>query len=1020
MKTKLWPTAKALLVLTMLTVFPSVLCASDDYSISGATTVYDFSSASDADAYEVYPNSAKDGVAISDGVLTTNATHEYKIIFPSTTPITDNYMVSVDMKNGEGKVSAGLYLQASNATDAEACITSYEVHVEKEAGSNTYSVGLHGFQTSHGYDGTLKWSDPVTITDEWATLKVVMKDGMFHVFFGNMETPVIEVNRTVAWSGDMGIRSYYQEGRFDNFTIQSDEYKADRYSVSGEKVVFDFSSAADANYINIYPATGKNGVTIADGVLQTDADQEYKIMFPSENPITDNYMVSVDMKCGSSLSAGLYLQASDISDAEARLTSYEVHVEYNAGSGGYVIGLHGFQSSHGYDGTLIWSDPVIITDEWMTLKVVMKDGMFYVFLGDMETPVFSVHRTAVWTGIMGIRNYHSEGTFDNFTIQSAEYKKKQAKEGYEVAGDIVVYDFSSSADADAYKVYSPEGKDGVTISDGVLHTDANQEYKIMFPSENPITDNYMVSVDMKCGSSLSAGLYLQASDISDAEARLTSYEVHVEYNAGSGGYVIGLHGFQSSHGYDGTLIWSDPVIITDEWMTLKVVMKDGMFYVFLGDMETPVFSVHRTAVWTGIMGIRNYHSEGTFDNFTIQSAEYKKKAKETYEVAGETVVYDFSSDPKAFEVYPSASAASVTVADGVLSVSDDQQYKVIFPSTTPLKDEFMASVDLKGGSTAVAGGLYLFIDDPREGGDFLNAYNVFVSHEDGTNSYQPTLYAFRSDAGYNGTLATGSAYTSSDEWVTLKVVVKNGTLYAFLGDQTDPCITYTLSEELSGNIGLRSYYNHSVFDNLTIQSLQYKNAMKTFDVTIGSTGYATFYDSSSAYRLPEGVTASTYTYSTADGLHTPTADAVIIAADQGVVLKAEPGSYQLVSTSAIIARDEASMLFGSDEAVTTTGDAKKFYRLSLDAENTEGSIGFYWGAENGSAFTNAAHKAYLAIPEDLLAADAKAFLLNGTTGINEEIVVKDNEQAPIFNLQGQRVGNGYSGIVIINGKKARK
>ena len=136
MKTKLWPTAKALLVLTMLTVFPSVLCASDDYSISGATTVYDFSSASDADAYEVYPNSAKDGVAISDGVLTTNATHEYKIIFPSTTPITDNYMVSVDMKNGEGKVSAGLYLQASNATDAEACITSYEVHVEKEAGSN--------------------------------------------------------------------------------------------------------------------------------------------------------------------------------------------------------------------------------------------------------------------------------------------------------------------------------------------------------------------------------------------------------------------------------------------------------------------------------------------------------------------------------------------------------------------------------------------------------------------------------------------------------------------------------------------------------------------------------------------------------------------------------------------------------------------------------------------------------------------------------------------------------------------
>lgn len=266
---------------------------------------------------------------------------------------------------------------------------------------------------------------------------------------------------------------------------------------------------------------------------------------------------------------------------------------------------------------------------------------------------------------------------------------------------------------------------------------------------------------------------------------------------------------------------------------------------------------------------------------------------------------------------------------------------------------------------------------------------------------------------------------SAGDWVHVQVGINGKHIYFVANDKVVYYAPHTYSSTFwqANNrtylytIGEKSQYRHIQLANVSDLS----DAVKTVDVTIGETGYATFYYGDRAYRVPDGVGAATYAYNKEEGLYMPSSELTVVAANQGVVLEASPGTYQFTSTLMTAAdRDEDSMLFGSDEAAITIGDGKKFYRLSLNAEETEGSIGFYWGAEDGAAFTNTAHKAYLAIPEELLTADAKVFLLNGTSDISKTLRLGKEGSTTFYNLQGQRINNDRHGIVIVKGKKVIK
>ncbi|MBP1541851.1 MAG: hypothetical protein ILA25_06745, partial [Prevotella sp.] len=107
-----------------------------------------------------------------------------------------------------------------------------------------------------------------------------------------------------------------------------------------------------------------------------------------------------------------------------------------------------------------------------------------------------------------------------------------------------------------------------------------------------------------------------------------------------------------------------------------------------------------------------------------------------------------------------------------------------------------------------------------------------------------------------------------------------------------------------------------------------------------------------------------------------------------------------------------NLLLGTEEEATTTSEivSAKFYKLS----NGSNGIGFYWAIDGGAAFTNAANKAYLALPGYV---SARYFSLDGMTTIHE-VEKADDRNTSWYTLQGVAIAKPVCrGIYINKGKK---
>ena len=197
-------------------------------------------------------------------------------------------------------------------------------------------------------------------------------------------------------------------------------------------------------------------------------------------------------------------------------------------------------------------------------------------------------------------------------------------------------------------------------------------------------------------------------------------------------------------------------------------------------------------------------------------------------------------------------------------------------------------------------------------------------------------------------------------------------------------------------------------------------------IKIGKTGYSTFYYSTNDAKLPEGLTAYTYSIKQ-DGDVTKLVSTHqfnagdIIPANCAVVVKGKPGDYSIDLLEPTSTEKYENVLKGTNYAKVIENDAtKRYYMLSLD--NKGENVGFYWGAADGGAFTNKAHGAYLAI-EKSANGKVTSFVLNPegecATGITS--VKTDSKMASaIYDLSGRRTVNPSHGFYIINGKKYLK
>ena len=197
-------------------------------------------------------------------------------------------------------------------------------------------------------------------------------------------------------------------------------------------------------------------------------------------------------------------------------------------------------------------------------------------------------------------------------------------------------------------------------------------------------------------------------------------------------------------------------------------------------------------------------------------------------------------------------------------------------------------------------------------------------------------------------------------------------------------------------------------------------------IKIGKTGYSTFYYSTNDAKLPEGLTAYTYSIKQDGDVMKLVSSHQFNAGDTipancAVVVKGKPGDYSIDLLEPTSTEKYENVLKGTNYAKVIDNDAnKQYYMLSLD--NNGKNVGFYWGAADGGAFTNKAHGAYLAI-EKSANGKVTSFVLNPegecATGITS--VKTDSKMASaIYDLSGRRTVNPSHGFYIINGKKYLK
>ena len=179
--------------------------------------------------------------------------------------------------------------------------------------------------------------------------------------------------------------------------------------------------------------------------------------------------------------------------------------------------------------------------------------------------------------------------------------------------------------------------------------------------------------------------------------------------------------------------------------------------------------------------------------------------------------------------------------------------------------------------------------------------------------------------------------------------------------------------------------------------------------------YATYYHDF-GYMMPEGVKGGVVTDAKVEGtlvVDYKYGSGSVVPAKSALLLNGAKNDYEVALKLEETSEDVNLLKGTSDESQTTSDEVgAKFYKLAND---TDKGIGFYWGADNGAAFTNSANKAYLAVAGE--ASAAKGFALGGVdTGI-KEVTEVGKMAGKIYNLQGMQQKGLQKGICIVNGKK---
>lgn len=352
----------------------------------------------------------------------------------------------------------------------------------------------------------------------------------------------------------------------------------------------------------------------------------------------------------------------------------------------------------------------------------------------------------------------------------------------------------------------------------------------------------------------------------------------------------------------------------------------------------------------------------------------------------------------------------------------------------PAQTTTLKAIALKGDLVSqVAEAVYTYRAPSDNDGTFAKPYTVeeFVELVELVKP-QPTqdvwvkgtILGFMENGGYNPNPSsnenTNVCIGTTDGRVYMGVKLEKGSIFRELGLNkkvgTELMVKGKYTEDYFLKPGMKNEPTYLYIADPT-QALASINVKTT-------EGYATYYNDKLGVTIPEGIDAKcgvitdvnngalTIDYRYAAGAEILAGNAVLVKAGKAMQIPLIVSKH----TSNVIAEN---MLKGQATTGEFTADPDyKYYKLAYNNFNTKEGLGFYFGAENGGAFTVPAGMAYLAVPRSMA---VKCFLLDGSaTGI-EGIEAGQTAEAvkTVYTLDGRKVEAQKlpKGIYIVNGKK---
>ena len=250
-------------------------------------------------------------------------------------------------------------------------------------------------------------------------------------------------------------------------------------------------------------------------------------------------------------------------------------------------------------------------------------------------------------------------------------------------------------------------------------------------------------------------------------------------------------------------------------------------------------------------------------------------------------------------------------------------------------------------------------------------------------------------------------------WTKGIEVDKDASAYSTMTILPNGEVGFLYEDDYSTSQGASGGTANIVYVPLTVEELT-NNAYKLpANLTIGTTGYATFF-APYAVNIPEGITAkyvNTEENAESTGVLKYTELQSVIPANTAVVLKGEPGDYEFTTAYGTANVTANNALFGY-AVKTPVADKTGIYALA----NKHERVAFYPFV--GSNY--AAGKAYLNVNKLHTGSEVRSFALfddDDATAI-ETLPGQDvDAESVAYDLSGRRVQKVQKGLYIVNGKK---